>query len=334
MKKADIISAFKGETVDRVPVGFWFHYAEDEFQDVYENPTIRKRNIEGHKKFVEEVHPDFIKVMSDGYFRYPNPLLKSAKSIYELKDIEPLGENHPWIQDQVTLIQEIVGNYPNEIASFYNMFSPATLFKFTIFDGDFDVINNKLADFILEDEEMTKNMLLVLAEDLAVLSKRVIAEGGVDGIYLSTQNIQDDRITQELQMRVVKPSDFVVLDAAAAEGGLNILHICGYEGATNYLENYRDYPAPVFNYAQAIESLPISEAKKFFGDKVIMGGFDNRTTGILYQGSKEEIADYTNKLIEKVGSERFIIGADCTIPRDIDIKNIVWVREAANEFSK
>ena len=40
-------------------------------------------------KKLEEVKPDFVKLMSDGFFAYPQPAFKDFKSISDLQTIEP-----------------------------------------------------------------------------------------------------------------------------------------------------------------------------------------------------------------------------------------------------
>ena len=59
-----------------------------------------------------------------------------------------------------------------------------------------------------------------------------------------------------------------------------------------------------------------------------MGGFENGKEGLLYRGSKEEIQAETKRLIEETGKDGLILGADCTIPSDIVVERIQWVREA------
>ena len=59
-----------------------------------------------------------------------------------------------------------------------------------------------------------------------------------------------------------------------------------------------------------------------------MGGFENGKEGLLYRGSKEEIQAETKRLIEETGKEGLILGADCTIPSNIAVERIQWVREA------
>ncbi|MDU6268135.1 MAG: uroporphyrinogen decarboxylase, partial [Streptococcus mitis] len=101
-KREWVLKAFRGEVVDRVPVGFWHHFtSEEEWLKGFSNPVIIEKNIQGHKRFIRDLHPDFIKLMSDGYFAYPNPVIAKGKSLQELAEIQPLGEDHPWIREQV-----------------------------------------------------------------------------------------------------------------------------------------------------------------------------------------------------------------------------------------
>ena len=48
---APIFDALDNKPVERVPVGFWFHFLKDKFDP---SPAQIEKNIEGHKKFVEE----------------------------------------------------------------------------------------------------------------------------------------------------------------------------------------------------------------------------------------------------------------------------------------
>ena len=53
--------------------------------------------------------------------------------------------------------------------------------------------------------------------------------------------------------------------------------------------------------------------------------------GLLYKGNKEAIQAEVHRLIKEAGDEGIIIGADCTIPSDIDPQRILWVKEAVAE---
>ena len=119
-KKQLVLDALNNKPTKRVPVGFWFHYTKNEMLPVSENPEMRKQNLDGHKKFVQEFKPDFVKLMSDGYFFEPKTAkflhnVKSAKELYELK---PVSKNDSWISEQVSLVKELTSSFVDEVSSF------------------------------------------------------------------------------------------------------------------------------------------------------------------------------------------------------------------------
>ena len=329
------------DTLDKIPVGFWFHFAQDELADAFQEDgsidrSIIEKNIEGHKKFFNDFNPDMIKIMTDGFFIYPNREFLEAEMPQDLWKVKSIGENHPWIEEQASYAKTIAGLFGKEVMLFYNIFSPATTFKFVRLGNKEFLPRNinpetLLADLIVKDRDAVLHALNVAAQDLAVLASRVI-EAGADGIYLSAQSISDARISGELHRYALFPGDCSVLNAAKSakdNGVYNILHICGYNGHTNNFKDFIDYPADIFNWAAVLENFSLEEGKKLFKDKPVIGGFDNTTNGILYKGSREEIQAETKRILAGAGRKGIALGADCTLPRDIDMKRLQWVREAA-----
>ena len=325
-KRQLIFDTFNNKTTERVPVGFWFHFTQNEILSVYDHPEMREQNLSGHKKFVQSFKPDFVKLMSDGYFFEPETAitLKNAARAKDLYSLKPIAADDKWIRDQVSLVKELTGSFGQELATFYNTFAPATAFKWAINGGD-----KKLAAFIKEDKAAVIYALSVIAQNTAQLVKAVIGEGGADGIYLSVQTIQDISVGPDLYNEVIAPSELSVLTAAIAAGGKNILHVCGYEGVRNNLSLFKNYPAHAVNFAAAVEGISLSQGKQIFGGKAIIGGFANTANGILYKGTKEQIQAETKKLLDDAGRTGVILGADCTVPKDIDFAHFEWVREAA-----
>ena len=327
-KRELVLKAFRGESVDRVPVGFWHHFTtEDEWLHGFENPGIIDKNKAGHKNFIAEVKPDFVKLMSDGFFAYPQPAFKDFKSISDLQTIEPLGANHPWISAQVELVKSLIADFPEDIVAIYNIFAPVTYFKWLV--GRVSGGDDLIADYMVENRKAFNHVLDVIGEDIASLSQRVIEEAGADGIYLSVQSIQDNRVSAEIYKEIIAPSELKVLEAANEAKGHNILHICGYEGARNNIELFKDYPAQVVNWAVVSEGISLAEGRNIFGGRTVLGGFENGKDGLLYNGSKEVIQEKVKEIIADTGTHGLIIGADCTIPSDISLERIAWVREAA-----
>ncbi|KXT80375.1 uroporphyrinogen decarboxylase family protein [Streptococcus oralis] len=326
-KRERVLKAFKGEAVDRVPIGFWHHFTEEsEWLEGFSNPKIIEKNLKGHKTFIKELDPDFVKLMSDGYFAYPNPVIGKGKTIQELGAIKPLGADHPWIQEQVDLVKKIKADFPEDIVAIYNIFAPITYLKWLV--GKVAGGDDEIASYLAEDKATLKKVLDVIAQDIAALSKRIIQEAGADGIYLSVQSIQGGAVSVEDYQEIIAPSEVAVLEAANEVGGINILHICGYEGARNDIHIFADYPAQVFNWAVGPEGISLSEGREIFKGRTVLGGFENGKSGLLYTGSKEEIQAETKRLIVESGKEGLIIGADCTVPSDIAVERLQWVKEA------
>jgi uroporphyrinogen decarboxylase len=331
-KREWVSQAFRNQTVEAVPTGFWFHYTKDELVDGFEHPEMFEQNREGHLKYYRALQPDFVKIMSDGFFVYPNKEFREAKTAADLRRVKSIGADHPWIEKQVAFVKNLTEQFGKEVLTFYNIFSPATFFRFVRHDQGGDPFA-LFMDLATEDPGALVQALDVVAADLAILAKRVVAEGGTDGIYFSTQDVADPRFTAASQRDLIQPGDFTVINAAAQAKAnvLNILHICGYEGHRNKLEHYVNYPVDVFNWACTSENVSLGAGKKIFNGKPVLGGFANTTGDVLYRGSKAEIEAETRKLLQEAGHTGVILGADCTIPRDTDLDHLRWVREIASQ---
>lgn len=323
-KRELVLAAFDNKKIGRVPVGFWFHFAADAFFDPGEETV--KRNIAGHQKYVDEFDPDFVKLMSDGFFGYPNETVTAVESAADLKKIKAAAPKE-WIDGQVRLVKELTGRFGESRTTFYNIFSPATYFSFLL-----EHVGHKvsLTQLTKEDPDGVRQALQAIAEDIAALSERVIKEGGADGIYLSVRNI--DGVNKEDYLKYIAPAELQVLEAANRVSDYNILHICGYEGHRNDLSTYTEYPAKVINWAVTVENVSLKEGKNLFGGRAVIGGFDNTQNGVLYRGSREEIERETERLLSEIREPGVILGADCTIPSDTPLSHLEWVREKAKSF--
>lgn len=331
-KRELVLAAFNNEPVDRIPVGFWYHFLNDpEHAEGLGHPEITAANIAGLKAFYEGFQPDFVKIMSDGYFAYPNKALHEIRSVKDVAKLQPVGENAPWIEEQVQLVKQATTIFGKDVLSFYNVFAAPRYLEFMYRGKDGDA-NGNFIKLLQEDKAGLKHILDVMSEDLASLAKRVIHDGGADGIYLSVQNLPRPEVTREVYDEIIAPAEKKILAAANAASKNNILHICGYAGTRNDLSWYQDYEANVINYAANVEEVKLSAGKKLFGGKAVIGGFDNTPQGELYSGTKEEIERRVEKIIADVGKKGVVIGADCTVPGDIEWQRLEWVREKAAQL--
>lgn len=306
-RKSRVENAIRQKPIDRIPVGFWFHFAGEEREG---EPCVQ-----AHLRHFRESNTDFLKVMSDSFFEYP--ISYDVQSASEWRKVRPLGKDHPYIRKQVERVKRVCEETHGECCVFYNVFAPFSLIRFA--KGDEMVMAH-----LKENEEGILAALEAISEDNFSLCRALFEETGCSGIYYAVQGGEKYRFTVPEYRRLISPSDRVVLDYANRYSDLNMIHMCAWAGDANNLEVWQDYPAAVFNWAVYIEGLSLQEGIRFFGGKTVMGGFDNRKTGVLYSGSLEEISGFTRGLAGEVGLKTpgIIFGADCTLSNDIDRSHI------------
>ncbi len=234
-----------------------------------------------------------------------------------------MGGDHPFIAEQVQRGADIVKALSGESMCFYTMFCPLSYLRLQI---GWD----KMMEYIRENPEAVKFACDVIAEDVKALVKGLL-EAGCDGVFYAVQNAEINRFTVEEYNEWVRPGDKKVLDYANTLGSHNILHCCGWEDVRNHLEVWEDYESGAVNWAAYIDHLDIPHAKEFFR-RPVWGGFDNKEKGVLYKGTKEEIQAETKRLIQQGGKKGFMLGPDCSLPSDIDIRHIKWVVEASRSI--
>ena len=317
-KRERLLNAFENKPVDRIPVGFWYHFSPDE--------DLGQETVEQHLQLYRDTGMDMIKVMCDGYFNYPNPYIQRVACAEDWFSMTPLGEDHPYITKQVERAKGVVKGAAGECCVFYNVFCPMSLMRF-------GTSEELLMRHMRENPDAVRHAFKVIAQDIKALVRRLITEAGCDGIYYCVQNAEKFRFTAEEYRRLVTPAELEVLEYANGLSDNNILHCCGWAVDQNRVEVWQDYPAKAVNWAVYVEKLTLAEGKRFFGGRCVLGGFDNRKTGILYSGSREEIERETERLVEETGRMGVVLGADCTLPSDIDLERMKWVREKLEQLA-
>lgn len=316
-KRERVIAAMNNQPVDRPPVGFWFHFPEEK--------QLGQACIDAHLSYYNHVNADIAKLMCDGYFDYPNPVAKAAKKAEDWFKMEPLGPESDFIRGQVARAKAVKEGLTSDCLVLYNVFAPFSSIRFGTSD---ELVMRHLR----ENPEAIHYALTVIAKDNALLCEKLITEAGIDGVYYCVQGGEQNRFTPEQYRRHITPSDLQVLEHANRFSDLNVLHCCGWAGIPNHLSVWQDYPAKAINWACFVEDVDLTEGKKFFGGKCVLGGFDNRAGSIMNTGTKEEIQQYARDLIRTHGAPGVMIGADCTLPATIDPQRIQWVVDAANEM--
>lgn len=332
MNRKELIDKFlNNEEVERVPVSFWHHFVSFHNHYNYNDEKIFNRVLNEQKKFIDEVKPDFIKIMSDGFFGHPSLCIKNIQTISELSEVKAVGESHEWINKQVEYVKEVCEYAGDDVYKYYNIFSPLQYIRlrFEEYDEDF----TKFVRLLREDVDVVTRAALEIASDIKILIKRIFAETSIDGIYYSVQAVQDKTINHEFHKKYVESLDLLLLNYINEFTDNILLHICGYAKYTNELNWYKDYPVKAFNWAVFTENISLEEGKKILNDKSVLGGFDNAKGSILYTGSEEELREYIYNILDNAGTKGVGLGADCTISEDIDKSRLELIRKIAGEYT-
>lgn len=325
-KREWVLKAFNNEEVEHAPMGFWFHFLEDEVNaDVFETPEKLEISLQGHKKYITESKPDFIKIMCDGFFQYP---LQGGKArvdgIEDLALIQPLESSHPWVQRQAEFACK-VADFDRDLVALYSTFSPSSFLRYKLLHGPLTVL-----DLLRQDAEAVVAALDRMSDGIIVMIHEMVAASGVDGIYFSVSSPDPGRLSDEEYRRYISPSEKKVLEAANSVASNSVMHICGWGGQRNNLQLFSDYKPKVFNWATHVEHVDLSQGKQMLGGtSAVLGGFPSETGSFLYKnGTKEEIQAFARKLVKDNGKKGILVGADCTMPMDLPWERLQWVREA------
>ena len=312
----------------KVPVGFWHHFVlgPDQFR-ADRDPAIRDRIVEGHRRYYEQVNPDMMKMMNEGFMGYP-PLMDNAlETAEDLLRIRAVGPDHPWITEQVKHVQRIIDQFHGEVMTFYNVFAPLQAIRIK-----FDFLDLRYDKFVRLAEAYPDALTaagMEIQKDFVTLVRRLFEETSLDGIYYCVQNVQSPLYSFDVYRRRIMPTEIEVLNEANRHSRYNILHICGYARHTNVMRFYQDYEAGCYNWAIHTEKISIAEGRKLFPGKPVLGGFDNNPGTLIDTGSREELEAYVNRLVDENGYRGFILGADCSIPNQIDDDRVRIISDAA-----
>jgi len=318
MNKIERVRAvLRGEAVDRVPAGFWFHF-DPEFAG---GEAMARR----HLTYYRAADPDIMKVMNDTGYAPIGTLQVRAPG--DWRRLEPTPLSDPLFQSHLDGLKRIVDAIGDEVLVMTTCFNPFHEAVAVIRASDPRAQGGEVhaRDVLLEqlrsDPEPVLGALQVMAEDQARLYRACITEAGAHGIYFSAQGGERDLMTDEEHARFFKPYDLHVLNALSGVAEFVVGHFCG-KGVN--LERFRDYPVQMANWAHQSGNLSLTEGQELFGGIAILGGLDER--GPLVYGPREALRAEVQAALDAMGDRGFMLGAGCTVPSDIDVANLVYAR--------
>ena len=312
-----VIAAIRKEPLTEIPSSFSLHFPEG-----CENG---EESVKAHLEFFEKTGTDIYKIMNENLM----PACDGVRCGDDWKLIPKFSRNDAWLTKQIDLTKRILdrcepghftmGTLHGVVASSLHLIE-----KRYGYDG------GRLA----QPEHLRQNKVAVadvykrIADILCVLAEEYI-KAGLDSVYYAALGGEYRYYTDEEFETFIAPLDKQVMTAIRESGGYCVLHICKDRLNMRRYQSYNDY-ADIVNWGIYEAPFSLEEGKKLFPGTAIMGGLANRS-GVLVEGTKEEIEDRVRQIIEENGKTGFILGADCTIPTEIEYWRVRAAAEAARK---
>ncbi len=293
-----------------IPAAFFLHF----------DPASHRgpQAIAKHLEYFRYTGMDLVKIQYEVVFP-PIPEIRKPGDW----DRVPLYKED-FYEPQVKVVEGLVKEAKNEAPVLVTLYSPFMLAAQT--SG-----RALLIEHIKESPALVNRGMEIITDSLMHFVKACI-RAGVDGFYHSTQGGEsatfDDRAPFD---ECIKPFDLTVMREIDRSCAFNILHVCDYHGGYDDLIPYLDYPGHVVNCSLKLGSGEITprQASELFG-RPFMGGMER--TGAIATGSPEAVRSAAEDVLRQA-SDRFILGADCTVPDNTPWENIRAAISAAHSYS-
>ena len=311
-KRDDILElVLNGKSPGYVPAAFFLHFPE-EFRG-------GQAAADKHMEFFRHTGMDFLKIQ----FERPYPPVESLQKPED-------WANHPfydkdYYEDQIEAVTELVEAADGQVLTVVTLYSA---FMCSARAAGKEVV----ARHLLENPEAYCKGLEIITESLLVFVNACI-DAGVDGFYASTQGREDFRFdNKKLFDDYVKPYDLLMWEKLDANCDFNILHVCDYHGKYSDLTPFAEYPGDLVNAPLDLTTGPITAAEAYsIFKRPLLGGLDR--LGVIVDGPEEAIQQAVYDTLN-ANPQISVLGADCTLPADIDWDHIKTAIDAAHSYER
>ncbi len=296
---------------DYIPAAFFIHFDK--------KSKIGQAAIDKHLEFFNETNMDIVKIQYESSF----PVLSEIKEPTDWRKMPLYGKD--FYSEQLKVVKGLVEKMRNDAIVIVTLYSPFMCAGHTTSD---EIITEHLK----QDPESVKVGMEIITESLTYFARECL-KLGADGFLLCTQGAENHRFENpEIFEKYIKPYDLALYNEIHDYCNFNILHICDHHGDYDNLEVFKDYPGHVINCSQKVNS-EIVEKEEFYEmfNRPFMGGMNKR--GIMVDGTTEEIGAEVKNVLNNA-PKKFMLGASCTLPGNINWENIRTSIDMAHNYKK
>lgn len=313
-KKERVLAAIAKKPVDHVPACFSLHFPHE--------IASGEAAVKAHLDFYKETDCDILKIMNENLV----PLIGEMNGPEDWNKVPAYNRRSPFMQKQLDMIKRIL----DQAGDAYSLATIHGICASAIHPLEATYGYVPVRKLFVEQMRTNKQPMLDarkrIADAMCDLAQACI-EAGCNGIYYAALGGEKHFFTDEEFAEAVEPFDLQILHAIREVKGDIFLHICKENLEMQRYANYQDV-CDVANWGVFEAPFSLEEGKKLFPNATIMGGLANRS-GVLVDGTDEELTAAVRKVIDDFGSTGFILGADCTLPTEIPYERIRTAVHAA-----
>jgi uroporphyrinogen decarboxylase len=278
-----------GQTVDRPPLSFWYHFG------------VQHGGGEAFAKIALDTFFhydfDFLKVMNDYFYPVPPGItaIKTGADLRRLERFDPPDTDWREQYKALEIIREALAG--------------KAYFLDTVFDP-WQSLNRCLAaenmrHLMDRESEALLDALDIVADNLIAYCRKSL-ELGAAGIFFSIP-AGSEIIGRQDFLTFVKPFARKVLEAIRGSGPMTTLHV---HGKDLYFDDVLDLPAPVFNWWDRGPGGPSLRSVLAKISGCVMGGIDQT---IVARRTRAFLKEHTREAMDLGGDRRFLLANGCSI---------------------
>jgi len=316
--KERVIAAVKLQEVDAIPSGFSYHFPKgNEYGDAAVNI---------HLDFFRHSGADIQKIMNDNRI----PSMSTVKTAADWKDVKSLSLSDPCFARQIDLHKRLLEKMDPNCFSLGTLHGVISCCRHATSDGyTFEQTREIMCAHYRENKKPITDAFKRMADSLTRFAEAYV-ETGIDGVMYASLGAEKHYFTDEEFAELIEPLDKQILSVLKNSKSISFLHICKENLNMERYKDYVDY-ADAFNWGVYETDFPLEKGRELFRGKCVWGGLANRS-GVLVEGTLEELEADVKKIVEGYGRKGFILGADCTLPTDIDHNRVKAAVDAAHRL--
>lgn len=309
-KRENVLKILNNQKRNYIPSGFWIHFNEEVIAAGVD------AQVNAHKEFADATNMDIIKIMNEYEFRRK----EKVETADDWNKIKVLPKDHELFIKQSEVMRKtlkVLDNKVYTLGTIHGVVASLSHSSGLSYSESPEII----MEHAKENKEAVLNAIKATTENV-INMLHTVQNTDVDGIYYAVLGAEKHRFTREFFDEFIKPYDLMVLNEIKEKK--IFLHMCKDNVD---LERFIDYPSDVVNWAVHEGEYSLADGAKIFDNKIILGGLDDRS-GVLVEGSEADIEEKIAEIKNEIDLDRFILGADCTLPTEIDYNRIRFSVEA------